>query len=81
MGGFFNGGIERLVYDWPVRDRLGVGRTATVYTTTAWTINGLYSRLRPRGVLSTATLGELLGVLRVSAWTCYRLCRFLSVLK
>jgi len=79
MGGFFNGGIERLVYDWPVRDRLGVGRTATVYTTTAWTINGLYSRLRPRGVLATAAFGAVLGVLRVSAWICYRLCRFLSL--
>jgi flavin-dependent dehydrogenase len=78
MGGFFNGGIEWLVYDWPVRDRLGAGRAATVYTTAAWTMNGLYSRLRPRGVLSTATFGALLGVLRASAWTWYRLCRFLS---
>ena len=78
MGGFFNGGIERLVYDWPVRDRLGVGTAATVYTTAAWSMNGIYSRLRPRGVLSTAVFGALLGVLRASGWICYRLCRFLS---
>jgi flavin-dependent dehydrogenase len=78
MGGFFNGGIERLVYDWPVRDRLGVTRAATIYTTAAWTINGLYSRLGPRGVLSTAAFGALLGVLRAGAWFCYRWCRFLS---
>jgi flavin-dependent dehydrogenase len=78
MGKFFNGGIERLVYDWPLRDRLGVRRAATVYTAAAWSMNGLYSRLRPRGVLSTGAFGILLGVLRVSAGICYRLCRFLS---
>jgi menaquinone-9 beta-reductase len=78
MGEFFNGGIEWLVYDWPVRDRLGAGRAATVYTTAAWTMNGVYSRSRPRGVLATATFGAVLGVLRVSAWICHRLCKFLS---
>jgi menaquinone-9 beta-reductase len=78
MGTFFNGGIERLVYDWPVRDRLGVRRAATVYTTAAWSVNGLYSRLRPRGLLSTAILGMLLGVLRAAAWVCYRVCHFLA---
>jgi hypothetical protein len=78
MGRFFNGGIERLVYDWPARDRLGVRRSATVYTAAAWSMNGVYSRLRPRGVLSTAAFGVLLDVLRASAWICYRLCRLLS---
>jgi flavin-dependent dehydrogenase len=78
MGRFFNGGIERLVYDWPARDRLGVRRAATVYTATAWSMNGVYSRLRPRGVLSTAAFGVLLDVLRASVWICYRLCRLLS---
>jgi len=61
------------VYDWPVRDRLGIERAATIYTDAAWTMNGLYSRLRPRGVLSTATFGALLNVLRAVAWTLYRL--------
>jgi flavin-dependent dehydrogenase len=78
MGKFFNGGIERFVYDWPVRDRLGLTRAATVYTFAAWTMNGLYSRLRPRGVLSTAAFGALLDVLRASAWICYRLCSYFS---
>jgi flavin-dependent dehydrogenase len=78
MGRFFNGGIELLVYDWPVRDRLGLTRAATIYTAAAWTMNGLYSRLRPRGALSTAAFGAFLSVLRVSAWICHRVCRFLS---
>jgi flavin-dependent dehydrogenase len=78
MGTFFNGGIERLVYDWPARDRLGLTRAATVYTSAAWIMNGVYSRLRPRGLLSTTAFCALLNVLRASAWICYRLCRFLS---
>jgi len=76
MGRFFNGGIERLVYDWPVRDRLGIRRAATIYTTAAWSMNGIYSRLRPRGALSTAAFGALLEVLGASAWICHRLCKY-----
>jgi menaquinone-9 beta-reductase len=74
LGRFFNGGIESLVYDWPVRDRLGIARAATIYTDAAWSMNGLYSRLQPRGVVSTATFGALLNVLRAGAWVLYRLC-------
>jgi flavin-dependent dehydrogenase len=79
LGRFFNGGIERLVYDWPVRDRLGIERAATIYTDAAWSVNGLYSRLRPRGVLSTAAFGALLNILRAGAWILCRLCGFRPV--
>jgi flavin-dependent dehydrogenase len=79
MGTFFNGGIERLVYDWPVRDRVGIERAATIYTAAAWSVNGLYSRLRPRGVLSTAAFGALLNILRAGAWILCRLCGFRSI--
>jgi menaquinone-9 beta-reductase len=75
-GRFFNSGIETLVYDWPVRDRLGIKRAATIYTDAAWSVNALYSRLRPRGVLSTAAFGAMLNVLRAGAWALYRLCGF-----
>jgi flavin-dependent dehydrogenase len=78
MGRFFNGGIESLVYDWPVRNRLGVKRAAKIYTVAAWSMNGLYSRLRPRGVVSTNAFGALLNILRARAWIYYRLCRLLS---
>jgi flavin-dependent dehydrogenase len=78
MGEFFNSGIERLVYDWPVRDRLGLEAAATVYTTAAWSMNGLYSRLRPRGVLSTAAFGALLDMMRAIVRIWHQWCRFLS---
>jgi flavin-dependent dehydrogenase len=74
LGRFFNSGIEWLVYDWQVRDRLGIERAATIYTDAAWSVNALYSRLRPRGILSTATYGALLNVVRAGAWMLYRLC-------
>ncbi len=62
LGRFFNSGIEWLVYDWQVRDRVGIERAATIYTDAAWSMNALYSRLGPRGVLSTAAFGALLNV-------------------
>jgi len=74
MGRFFNSGIEKLIYDWPVRDRLGVARAATIYTAAAWSMNGLYSRLRPRGALSTAAFGAVLDVLEASARILYHHC-------
>jgi flavin-dependent dehydrogenase len=74
LGSFFNGGIERFVYDWPVRDRLGIQRAATIYTNAAWSMNGLYSRLRPRGVVKTLAFGVMLNVLRAGAWVICRLC-------
>ncbi len=73
LGRFFNSGIESLVYDWPVRDRLGITRSATIYTDAAWSMNALYSRLRPRSVLSTAAFGAALKFLWASAWTLCRL--------
>lgn len=75
MGRFFNSGIEALVYDWPVRDRLGIKRAAVIYTDAAWSMNAVYSRLRPRGILSTAVFGLALNVLRAGAWLLYRLSR------
>ena len=75
MGMFFNDGIERLVYDLPVRNRLGMRRAATVYTTAAWSMNALYSRLRPRGVIGTGVFGAFLDLLRAVAWVCDRICR------
>ena len=78
MGRFFNSGIEKLVYDWQARDRLGVQRAATAYVGAAWTLNGIYSRLQPLGALSTWAFGALLGALRAAAWICYRLCAVAS---
>jgi hypothetical protein len=74
MGRFFNSGIETLVYDWRVRDRVGIKRAATAYTIAAWSVNGLYSRWRPRGIISTAAFGGILNILRGGAWVLSRLC-------
>ena len=73
MGRFFNSGIEKLVYDWPVRDHLGLARAADIYTAAAWSVNTLYSRYRPRKTAGTLTLTSLLSVLRMCAWVMRRM--------
>ncbi len=75
MAKFFNGGIEKIVYEPPVRTRIGPGRSGTVYTGPAWSMNAVYARLKPRGILSTALLGLCLNAFRASAWTFYQFCK------
>jgi flavin-dependent dehydrogenase len=78
MAKFFNSGIERVAYETPVRNRLGVRRSGTVYTSPAWSMNVVYARLKPTGVISTFLLGLLLGFFRASAWVFYQLCKRLT---
>src|SRR3984885_6711578 len=78
MAKFFNGGIEKIVYEPPVRNRLGVRRSGTVYTSPAWSMNVVYARMKPRGVVSTFLLGLFLGGFRASAWMFYQLCKRLT---
>jgi flavin-dependent dehydrogenase len=75
MAKFFNGGIENIVYEPPVRNRIGMGSAGTVYTSPAWSMNVVYARMKPRGMLSTFILGLLLGAFRLSAWIFYRICK------
>ena len=75
MAKFFNGGIEKIVYEPPVRNRIGVGRSGTVYTSPAWSMNVVYARLKPRGLISTFILGLILGAFRASAWIFYQFCK------
>jgi flavin-dependent dehydrogenase len=75
MAKFFNGGIENIVYEPPVRNRIGMRSAGTVYTSPAWSMNVVYARMKPRGMLSTFILGLLLGAFRLSAWIFYRICR------
>jgi flavin-dependent dehydrogenase len=76
MANFFNSGIEKVVYDWPVRNRIGALRAGDVYTIPAWSINNIYSRVRPRGVASTILFGMFLATLRGAMnlfyWFCAR---------
>jgi flavin-dependent dehydrogenase len=75
MAKFFNSGIENIVYQPPVRNRIGVGTSGTVYTSPAWSMNVVYARLKPDGIASTLLLGLMLGFFRASAWMFYQVCK------
>jgi flavin-dependent dehydrogenase len=75
---FFNSGIENVVYEPPVRNRIGLRKSGTVYTSPAWTINLLYARLKPNGIFATFLFGLFLTVFRASGWIFYRLCKLRS---
>jgi len=72
MAKFFNGGIEKMVYEPPVRNHIGLQKAGAVYTSPAWSMNVVYARLKPFGVLKTLLLNSVLGVFRLSAWLFYR---------
>jgi flavin-dependent dehydrogenase len=78
MAKFFNGGIEKIVYELPIRNRIGVRSAATVYTSPAWTMNLMYARLKPQGIVATFLLALVLAVFRASAWILYQLCKWLT---
>jgi flavin-dependent dehydrogenase len=75
MANFFNSGIERVIYDWPIRNRIGGLTAGDVYTIPAWSINNIYSRIEPRGVVSTVSFGLLLSTLRAAMNVFYWFCR------
>jgi flavin-dependent dehydrogenase len=79
MAMFFNRGIERVIYESPIRNRVGVLQAGEVYTVPAWSMNLIYSRFRPRGVLKTLVFGGLLDMCRVGEYLFYRICRWLDV--
>jgi flavin-dependent dehydrogenase len=74
---FFNEGIEKIIYEPVVRNRIGLSTAGTVYTSPAWSMNVVYARLSPAGTVTTFLLGLMLGFFRISAsilyWCCGRL--------
>ena len=74
MATFFNNGIEEIVYEPTVRNQIGLHRAGTVYTTPAWSMNVVYAKLRPRGIISTLFLSSLLAIFRLSASMFYHVC-------
>jgi flavin-dependent dehydrogenase len=76
MANFFNSGIEKVAYDWPIRNRIGPLRAGDVYTIPAWSINNIYSRIRPTGITTTLLFGMFLATLRFAMnlfyWFCAR---------
>jgi flavin-dependent dehydrogenase len=75
MGRFFNSGIENILYDTAVRNRIGVLKAATVYTSAAWSMNAIYSRLKPVGATLTFGFACSLMILRSSSWAFNALSR------
>jgi hypothetical protein len=77
MAKFFNGGVERIVYNPPVRNRIGLQSSGTAYTSPAWSMNVVYARMKPRGNFSTFVFSSILRFFRCSAWLFYQICRLL----
>jgi flavin-dependent dehydrogenase len=75
MARFFNCGIERVLYDWPIRKKIGPLNAGDVYTIPAWLMNLFYSRLAPRGIVCTGLFGCMLTGLRSAAAAFCWLCR------
>jgi flavin-dependent dehydrogenase len=71
---FFNSAIENVLYDWPIRNRIGPFNAGDVYTIPAWSINVIYSRLRPQGFIKTNLFRFLLASLRYSLNTFHWFC-------
>jgi len=74
---FFNEGIEKIIYEPLVRNRIGLGPAGTAYTSPAWSMNVVYARLSPPGLIATWILRAMLGTFRISAsfyyWYCSQL--------
>jgi len=75
---FFNEGIEKVLYEPVVRNRIGLPSAGTVYTSPAWSMNVVYARLSPTGLFSTFFLGAILGFFRISASILYWCCSLLK---
>jgi flavin-dependent dehydrogenase len=75
---FFNEGIEKIIYEPVVRSRIGLATAGTVYTSPAWSMNVVYARLSPAGLLSTFLLGAMLGFFRIAASILYSWCSMLK---
>ena len=75
MAKFFNEGIEKAIYDWPIRNRIGPLAAGDVYTIPAWSVNNIYSRIQPAGFFSTFLFSFMLGVLRASLSVFYWFCK------
>jgi hypothetical protein len=75
MAKFFNNGIEKIVYEPPIRNRIGLRSSGTVYIGPAWSMNLVYARLKPTGIASTFFLSLFLRLFRAGAWIFHQLCK------
>src|SRR3984957_20293252 len=75
---FFNLGIERVIYESPIRNRIGVLLAGEVYTVPAWSLNAIYTRFQPHGAFKTLLFGGVLYVLRLGGYLLYQFCKWPS---
>ncbi len=75
---FFNLGIERVIYESPIRNQIGVLQAGDVYTVPAWSLNSIYSHFRPHGAFKTLLFGFLLDLLRMGEYLLYQVCKWLQ---
>jgi flavin-dependent dehydrogenase len=73
---FFNLGIERVIYESPIRNRIGVLLAGEVYTVPAWSLNAIYTRFQPHGAFKTLLFGGVLYVLRMGEYLLYQFCKW-----
>ena len=74
MAKFLNEGIEKMVYEPQVRNRISLATAGEAYTSPAWSMNVVYARLSPPGLIATFILWAMLGSFRISAAICYWYC-------
>jgi flavin-dependent dehydrogenase len=75
---FFNRGIERVIYEAPIRNQIGVLPAGDVYTVPAWSLNSVYSRFRPHGAVKTLLFCFLLDVVRLGEYLLYQCCKWVA---
>jgi flavin-dependent dehydrogenase len=75
---FFNEGIEKIIYEPVVRNRIGLPVAGAIYTSPAWSMNVVYARMHPEGILSTFLFGAMLEFFRISASMLYWCCCMLK---
>jgi flavin-dependent dehydrogenase len=75
LASFFNSAIEKVLYEQPIRSRIGAFRAGDVYTIPAWSLNAIYSKLQPQGAITTLLFAALVGLLHMSVHVFYTLCR------
>jgi hypothetical protein len=64
-----------VIYEAPLRNDIGVFSAGDVYTVPAWSLNAIYARLRPQGVVSTLLFDCLLSLFRAATAVLYSFCK------
>jgi hypothetical protein len=79
VGRYFNSLIEKTFYQPMLRDRFGLFGTAHIYTVPAWSMNLIYTRMRPRGsLIRTLAITSMMSLVRMIVWAAFRVANLFS---